>query len=755
MMISLVHNNQRVWMLGLVILTGLLWSSVTQAQVDLYPRPSTTVPASSLHTVRINGQSAFVYAVKINPTPNHQDVQAPASMLPFGLIGGSATVEVTLPSAPSSVVVRPTGRGITPVINGNKVTFNITEPGNFSVEFNNSKSNPLFLFANPPEVNPPTQSSANVIYFGPGVHNPGRITLQSNQTLYLAPGAYVNGYVWSENTNNIKIEGRGILSGELYQKGQLLNPNNNSQKLVEIRNARNVNISGIIALDSPEWNFHPHNSSNVTFDNIKTIGWRRNSDSIDPTNAVNLTIRHSFLKGHDDGITLKGRIIPSNPTIQNVLVEGTVHWQNWMRALVVGGELADISLIQNIRFRNIDIIHSGYNASSPENRDAAMSVWNMDNATVRDVEFENIRVEYADRLIRLNVSKNEFSQTTDYGRIRDITFKDITSSGGNSAIEITGYGPDNLIENITLNNVRINGKTIRRPDDANYIANAFVRNVKFVSDTGTVTAIYTDPFDRDMAEYYNTSAGRVGLNWRGNFNGVSTRLVDGSAQATLGRYDSGAVSQGAALTRKESVGTFADYQTVELSAFFIYVDGNNTSVNLAGLGLSDRNNGVLATGTGAAGRNGFDIVLRSDASTTGKNAVLQISNIIGNTSADQGRNNSNQVTLSNFTWYQLVASITRTDAGLFDITAQLLGRGGNGLGTPVLLLTQQLLGVSNAGIGSMTDLFAGLGMYARSSSEHGMQAVDQFWVLGSNPIPEPTSLVLLGLGTLLLSRRRR
>ncbi|HMO25399.1 MAG TPA: glycosyl hydrolase family 28 protein, partial [Tepidisphaeraceae bacterium] len=595
-------------------LSQMVGSLSADAQVVLYPTPPTTggVQASSVHDVKINGQSAFVYGVSVNNTNQYQDLPSPASMLPFGLHGGSATVEVTLKNGTAnSAMIRAQSRNITPTINGNTVSFTVSEPGNYSIEIN-GRTQPLFLFANPAETNAPTGPSANVIYFGPGVHNAGQITVGSNQTVYLAPGAFVNGYISSTNANNVTIRGRGVLHGGSYTQGQI------GQKFIHLRNGNGALVEGIIALNSPEWNLNPDNQRNVTIDNFKTIGHRRNSDSIDPVNANGLTIRNSFLKGHDDGITLKGRAggaYDNNSNIRNVLVENTTIWNQRMRPIVVGGELNGIQNVENLRFRNIDIIYSGHNPMSgmtagvnhpfnERNRDAAMSVWNVDNADVKDVIFEDNRVEHADRLVRLSILQNQFSGSGNQrGTVSDVTFRNVTSGAGANVLDITGHSRNHQVRDVTFENLRIGGQLISGPDEVRYVTNAHARNVRFVTPTTEKTVIFADAFDpfdasETFADRYNVSTGRTGtlalLNDGSGLprNGVATPLADGSISSDRGRWDAGGNSNFAGRTFNETIGSFEDYQRFQVSAHFIYVDGNNTNVNLAGVGVSSSSAGV-------------------------------------------------------------------------------------------------------------------------------------------------------------------
>ena len=65
---------------------------------------------------------------------------------------GAVTVTVTLPGQEiTTAKVTPAGGGITPKIKGDTVTFKLTQPSQYTVEFNDSQHGALHLFANPLE----------------------------------------------------------------------------------------------------------------------------------------------------------------------------------------------------------------------------------------------------------------------------------------------------------------------------------------------------------------------------------------------------------------------------------------------------------------------------------------------------------------------------------------------------------------------------------------------------------------------------
>ena len=458
--------------LACLAITGPGIKAASTGSLILYPRPEGLTP-SPLYQVKVNGSPSFVYPVKVNPTGDYRNASEPAGMTYFDF-DGTATVEITAATEFTNATVHPLSRGVQAAVAGRTVSFQLTSPGNFVVWFNNSRRQPLFIFAGPREPEAPKPGTPGVVYFGPGVHSPGLIELGSGQTLYLAGGAFVKGRIKSSDASNVKILGRGILYGGEFNKQAMAN-----EKFVVFRNGRDIHIEGIILLDAFAWNVMIAGSQKATVDNVKIISWRINSDGIDPVSSKDVVIQNCFIKNHDDGISIKG-LAAFGEGPRNITVTRCVMWQNWMRSFVVGGELA-VKLAEKIVFRDSDILYSGINPKSAGNRDAALSVWNVDAALVRDVLFENIRVEYADRLVRVALFKNKHSRQPEWGHIEGVTFRNLNVLAGPAAIELSGHSPSNLVQNVTFENLELAGRKISRAANLDsYSAEEATRDVKFI-----------------------------------------------------------------------------------------------------------------------------------------------------------------------------------------------------------------------------------------------------------------------------------
>src|SRR6266478_1473464 len=135
----------------------------------------------------------------------------------------SGTIDVSITYTKGDIKsarVRPLSYGITPLVKKNTITFSLAQPRNLSVEVNGDIFHNLQLFANSIEDARPNPADPNVIYYGPGAHQVGRVVVPSGKTVYLAGGALVEGSFLVNHVENVHILGRGIL----YQSGaELLN----------------------------------------------------------------------------------------------------------------------------------------------------------------------------------------------------------------------------------------------------------------------------------------------------------------------------------------------------------------------------------------------------------------------------------------------------------------------------------------------------------------------------------------------------
>lgn len=474
-----------------------LFSNLGVAEVQLYDFPD-EAPRAEDFRVEVNGQQAFVYDTQV------------AAIATFG-VDGDCRIRIERTAPFKNVVIRPLHAGVRPSVSGNGVEFTISGPRQLSIEFDDDIKRPLYLFANAFEARTVELASEKVKYFGPGkVHRVGQIDLASNETLYLAGGAIVQGYVRAVGAENIRIAGPGILDASHRREKKTTS--------VRLQECRNVEIRDLLILDSFGWTVHLSRCNDVKIAGMKQVGWRANSDGIDIEASCNVRVSNTFLRNADDCVAVKSKPRGDGKGIvtEDILIEDTIFWNSLPgNAMEIGFELI-ADAVRNVTFRNCDIIHV--------ERGAAFSIHNGDNATVENVRFEDIRVEdvrgdFADFYIGLSIysadcpdpyrrtdpkrkpvprelqdppsgdnrgqwllPKNKSQYAKRRGKIRNVVFRDIhfllPPDGRLPASLFIGYDEDHAIENVSFKRVFLDGKQLSHwPEGAVYTRDA--KDVRF------------------------------------------------------------------------------------------------------------------------------------------------------------------------------------------------------------------------------------------------------------------------------------
>jgi hypothetical protein len=472
-----------------------------------YPAPA-GIEMSSDYIVKVDGKIVPVYRGQGFDSRNSSSWTwwaGPGTMVPYSFayfdFSSSAQVEITsVVRSLGSVVVRPASKGVTPSVNGNIMTFTLTSPSNLSIE-PDAKNGPLLLFANPLEVNPPTPGTPGVVYYGPGLHtNVGPINLTSNQTLYIAGGAVVQGWVEARG-DNITIRGRGIIDGFPQpwgvQSGVRCDMPPGAQPPGGGVGCTNFNIEGIIIKDTASWDLVFVKSSVVTVNNVKIIANRcGNEDGIDIVNTQHVTIKDSFIRSNDDSIALKGwspTIMPTYQANDDINVTSTSLWGDGSRIWDLGGE-SGAEATRNLVFQNIDVLHYSTGGMAP--------IWMGPSQEMPqyNVRFENIRINHEGQQNFIELRPQPYSTSSVPGRIKNpvaggsaVYFKDIFLTGNFTGTygKIDVYGPDDnhSVDGVTFENVVRHGQlTLRTSPEISIGGSAY--NLAF-SGTATTTTTTT------------------------------------------------------------------------------------------------------------------------------------------------------------------------------------------------------------------------------------------------------------------------
>ncbi len=478
----------------------------------VYPLPSEE-KLSEAYAVSAGGENVpvrccFVSAYPYNRRwPGHQRGTEQREEAYFVSFEADFPIELKItPKKPfKNVVVRPLSKNVEPRCENGEITLLIPSPGGYSLE-PDGYHGALHIFADPIK-DYGDMSGKRVIYFGPGVHRPGLILLQSYQTLYIDAGAVVYGHVVASDARNIKILGRGVLDSSENKEVILFDAplgdghedvrNSFRQHTIRLDRCRKVLLDGITIRDSLVYNVAAWDCEDLIVDNLKIIGdWRYNSDGIDLHNCRRCVVRNCFVRTFDDSICVKGHD-GCTELCDDILIENCVVWCDWDHSLEIGAE-TQAENMQNITFRNCDVIRS---------TGVVLDILNVDYGHVHDVLFEDIRVEYdpvspppqiqpddstpynpaanpgfMPSLIYLGIIwHHEFSSKTrtERGRISNIRFRNIRVFAPKlPPIEINGFDEEHKVSDVEIDGLYLNGEKLDSLPEA-ALRCRFAQNISF------------------------------------------------------------------------------------------------------------------------------------------------------------------------------------------------------------------------------------------------------------------------------------
>ena len=336
------------------------------------------------------------------------------------------------------------------------------------------RSMPLIIFGNPIEKNIPSKDDPNVIFFDKGVHATNVISLRDNQTLYIAGGAVVKAKIDARG-DNIKIRGRGILSGELNEKwtGHLLN----------MFGCKNLKINGIIAKDSSDWTLVVNQCQNVRINNFKICGAKvLQDDGIDICNSSDVIIKNSFVRVQDDVIAIKGLTgtLPS----EKILVKNCILWTDCANIFRIGYE-CKAEAMRNIKAEDIYVPFYSKNYAPPEHTWANAIIWFQaaNDMPMHDITISNmlIRSDGSDIiLICANPRITDYLDTKTPGKIYNCTVKNVNVVGNKGkfkgTIFVKGYDAEHGVSNLKIENIKYFGEKITK-DSPNVRIGDFTKNI--------------------------------------------------------------------------------------------------------------------------------------------------------------------------------------------------------------------------------------------------------------------------------------
>lgn len=460
----------------LILAAILATTSVQSQELNIHPVPSEII--YSAHNddftvrVRVPGgdwQDLFEYKVTVDA-----DNPQSASMVQFDFSGRVEMMVKVNNGRINDVKIRPTTKNIQPTIKGNCISFTLDHPAKLSLEVNGDRLHNLHIFANTPETEKPDPSDPNVVYFGPGIHKPEdrpgnsfRIPA-SGKTVYLAPGSIIKGKFVCDKIENVRFIGRGII--------------HEPERGFELLFCKNIEIDGITVLNPTHYTVYGGEVDGLKINDLKSFSSKGWSDGIDLMSCSNVDINDIFMRNSDDCIAIYGHRWNFYGDARNYNIKNAILWADVAHPINIGlhGDAeSEGNMIENLRFSDIDILEHD---EDDRNYQGCMAFSVSDRNLVRNVSFENIRVENIQegQLFNLRVLFNPKYSAAPGRGIKNILFKNISYDGhGENPSVIEGYTEECCIDNIRFENVIINGKQIKSPEEGNIHIGPFVENIYF------------------------------------------------------------------------------------------------------------------------------------------------------------------------------------------------------------------------------------------------------------------------------------
>ncbi|GJM72532.1 hypothetical protein HMSSN036_47480 [Paenibacillus macerans] len=435
--------------------------------------------------------------------------------------------------------IRPRSAGIAYELQGNSLVFRLDRPCKLSIEVNGDRFHNLHLFANPLETDVPDPSGENVdvlepgihckehlearvqrdnglfrkpnvIYFAPGMHwiEETLLHIPSDTTVYLAGGAVLMGSLVCTHAENVTICGRGIIYLEPFHRFSAF-------RAIRLQFSRNVLVEGVIVVDPPHYSIYIGQSENITIRNFKAFSTRGWSDGIDIMASSRIEIDDIFMRNSDDCIAIYGSRWQYKGNSSHIRVRNAILWADVAHALNMGGHgnhLENGDTIHDIRFENIDVLE--HHEPQPGYR-GALSINAGDNNVVRDVVYENIRVEDIEtcQLFDIRVLWNKKYNPVPGKAIENVDFRNIIYDGKKPyPSRIHGYDAERGVTGVRFIDVRINGAYLSDLDPDDFDVNNYATRISLERSGRTVREelqVLVDRAERLLEEnggYYTEGA---------------------------------------------------------------------------------------------------------------------------------------------------------------------------------------------------------------------------------------------------------
>jgi Glycosyl hydrolases family 28 len=262
---------------------------------------------------------------------------------------------------------------------------------------------------------------------------------------------------------------------------------------VFVRKCDNVTIDGVTILNPRYENIRVAESQNIEIKNLRAFSQQGWGDGIQLYCSENITIDGCFLRTSDDCIALYTHRWDFYGDTRNITVKNCSLWADVAHPINIGvhGNSDTPEMLENLNFENIDILD---HREPQVTYQGAIAFMVGDDNLVRDVKFDNIRVEDFrwGQLIHMRIEYNTKYNTSPGRGIENVYIKDLSYNGKNADLSIAmGLSEERAVKDVTFENLRVNGRVIAdstgKPrwylasDGVPMLVNEYVQNLRFLT----------------------------------------------------------------------------------------------------------------------------------------------------------------------------------------------------------------------------------------------------------------------------------
>ncbi|KAL5089468.1 hypothetical protein Trisim1_005164 [Trichoderma cf. simile WF8] len=388
---------------------------------------------------------------EINATTGHANIHHTS----VGLFDFSTNVTLSIfPdsnifSSIDAVRIRPLSYGIDAKINGRRIDLALFEPRDIVVEVNGDVFNVLHLFLGAIDsIKPPTHNHKYIRRYEAGYHVLNEtVKVLSGETVYLAPGAVVNGDFLFQNSSDAAILGRGVI----YKSAS-----------ITVESSKNIQIKGVTILNPTHYSLTLGMADNVIVSEVRSISGVQWGDGIDVFCSTNVILEKLFMRNSDDCIALYQHRWGYIGDSKNITVRDSALWADVAHPIHIGihGNPVDPEIMEGVTISNIDILD---HREPQVDYMGCIAINCGDENLIKDVTFDNIRIEdfRIGMLFNFKVFFNPKYNTAPGRGIQNLKIKDVSYNGTGEVMSImAGYSDERSIEFVDFQGLIFNGREI-------------------------------------------------------------------------------------------------------------------------------------------------------------------------------------------------------------------------------------------------------------------------------------------------------